>query len=124
MHDDRKSIQYNYCCGIWNKNLSKKKFFIHECIKKKNPKQYLIDVQYTVTVIVSFYDSEYQNLTWKLILFLVSKKWADTFGVAHIQLKKNFFFLIRISMIKNSAHDASKKKNNSDTRINITNQLF
>lgn len=43
----------------------KKNLFIHDCIKKKNLQQsYLIDVQYTV--IVSFYDSEYQlfkNLT-------------------------------------------------------------
>lgn len=44
----------------------KTQLFIHDCIKKKtyNIESYLIDVQYTV--IVSFYDSEYQlfkNLT-------------------------------------------------------------
>lgn len=39
----------------------KKNLFIHDCIKKKTLQQsYLIDVQYTV--IVSFYDSEYQLL--------------------------------------------------------------
>lgn len=43
---------------------TKKFFFIHDCIKKTLQQSYLIDVQYTV--IVSFYDSEYQlfkNLT-------------------------------------------------------------
>lgn len=41
---------------------AKKNLFIHDCIKKNpyNIESYLIDVQYTV--IVSFYDSEYQLL--------------------------------------------------------------
>lgn len=43
---------------------TKKNFFIHDYIKKTLQQSYLIDVQYTV--IVLFYDSEYQlfkNLT-------------------------------------------------------------
>lgn len=56
-----------FVVGFEIKNRSKKnQLFIHDCIKKKtyNIESYLIDVQYTV--IVSFYDSEYQlfkNLT-------------------------------------------------------------
>lgn len=87
---------------------AKKKISFYTWLYKKKTLQqsYLIDVQYTV--IVLFYDSEYQlfkNLTWISVLLLSVKN-------------KLIPLVLHIYNFKKS------KNNNSDKRIGITNQLF